>query len=93
MLAPEVVNKSCPLDFVLDSFTDELHMRISAIVDSYSRECLGLVADKSISGMRVAGELLWNWKVGYNHIRPHSVLGNLATTELASNINFEKYDA
>ena len=32
-------------------------MRILAVVDDYTRECLVLVADTSISGIRVAREL------------------------------------
>ncbi len=31
--------------------------RILAVVDDFSRECLGLIADTSISGARVAREL------------------------------------
>ncbi|MBV9814130.1 MAG: hypothetical protein JO229_00090 [Alphaproteobacteria bacterium] len=32
-------------------------MRILTVVDDYSRECLALVADTSISGIRVTREL------------------------------------
>jgi putative transposase len=32
-------------------------LRILAVVDDYTRECLALVADTSISGIRVAHEL------------------------------------
>ena len=45
------------LDFVSDAFTDGRRFRVLAIVDDYSRECLALVADTSLSGGRVVGEL------------------------------------
>ena len=45
------------MDFVSDSFTDGRRFRVFAVVDDFTRECLGLVADTSISGTRVAREL------------------------------------
>lgn len=45
------------LDFVNDAFTDGRRFRILAIVDDFTRECLALVADTSISGRRLAREL------------------------------------
>lgn len=57
MIVPEAINQCWSLDFVSDAFTDGLKLRLFAVVDDYSRECLGLVADTSISGMRVAIEL------------------------------------
>ncbi len=57
MIVPKVINQCWSLDFVSDAFTDGRRLRIFAVVDDYSRECLGLVADTSISGMRVASEL------------------------------------
>jgi putative transposase len=45
------------LDFVHDQMTDGRRLRILAVVDDYTRECLALVADTSISGVRVAREL------------------------------------
>ena len=45
------------LDFVSDAFTDGRRFRVLAIVDDYSRECLALVADTSLSGLRVTREL------------------------------------
>jgi len=45
------------LDFVSDAFTDGRRFRILAVIDDYSRECLALVADTSLSGGRVAREL------------------------------------
>lgn len=57
MIVPEAVNQRWSLDFVSDAFTDGRKLRVFAVVDDCSRECLGLVADTSISGMRVAREL------------------------------------
>ena len=45
------------LDFVSDAFTDGRRFRILAIVDDFTRECLALVADTSLSGLRVVREL------------------------------------
>lgn len=50
-------NERWSLDFVSDSFTDGRRFRMLAIVDDCTRECLGLVADTSLSGARVAREL------------------------------------
>lgn len=54
---PSGPNIRWSLDFVSDSFTDGRRFRILAVVDDFSRECLGLVPDTSISGGRVAREL------------------------------------
>lgn len=51
------VNQCWALDFVSDSFMDGRRFRIIAVIDEYSRECLALVADTSISGQRLAREL------------------------------------
>lgn len=45
------------LDFVSDSFTDGRRFRVLAVDDDFTRECPALVADTSLSGMRVAREL------------------------------------
>jgi putative transposase len=50
-------NQRWSLDFVTDSFTDGRRFRVLAIVDDFTRECLSLVADTSLSGARVAREL------------------------------------
>jgi hypothetical protein len=46
------------LDFVADQFIDGRRMRILVVVDDCTRECLALVPDTSISGVRVTRELL-----------------------------------
>lgn len=57
MLVPDAVNRRWSLDFVSDAFTDGRRFRVLAVVDDFSRECLALVADTSLSGLRVAREL------------------------------------
>ena len=50
-------NRRWSLDFVSDQMTDGRRFRILCVVDDYTRECLALVADTSLSGARVAREL------------------------------------
>ena len=57
MVLPNRINERWSLDFVSDAFTDGRRFRVLAVIDDYSRECLALVADTSLSGGRVAGEL------------------------------------
>jgi putative transposase len=57
MLVPQLPNERWSLDFVADQFNDGRRMRILVVVDDCSRECLALVPDTSISGVRVAREL------------------------------------
>ena len=45
------------LDFLADGFGEVRRFRILAIIDDFTRECLALIADTSISGIRVAREL------------------------------------
>jgi len=57
MVLPQGPNQRWSLDFVSDQLTDGRRFRILAVVDDYTRECLCLVADTSLSGLRVAREL------------------------------------
>ena len=57
ILLPDGINQRWSLDFVSDAFTDGRRFRVLAVVDDYSRECLALVADTSLSGLRVTREL------------------------------------
>jgi putative transposase len=57
MTIPLRPNDRWSLDFVSDQLTDGRRVRILAIVDDCTRECLALVADTSLSGIRVAREL------------------------------------
>jgi putative transposase len=54
---PRAENQRWSLDFASDAFTDGRRFRILAIVDDFTRECLALVPDTSLSGTRVAREL------------------------------------
>jgi len=57
MTLPQAPNQRWSLDFVSDTLTDGRRFRILAVVDDFTRECLCLVADTSLSGARVAREL------------------------------------
>lgn len=58
MLVPMTANDRWSLDFVSDQLTDGRRFRILTVVDDCTRECLALVADTSLSGLRVARELV-----------------------------------
>jgi putative transposase len=57
MAVPQGPNQRWSLDFAADALVDSRRFRILALVDDFSRECLALVADPSLSGVRVAREL------------------------------------
>ena len=57
MTLPQAANQRWSLDFVSDALSDGRRLRILAVVDDFTRECLCLVADTSLSGGRVAREL------------------------------------
>lgn len=57
MEMPDGPNQRWSLDFVSDAFTDGRRFRILTIVDDFTKECVALVPDTSISGLRVTREL------------------------------------
>jgi putative transposase len=57
MMIPQRANQRWSLDFLSDTLTDGRRFRILAIVDDFTRECLCLIADTSLSGPRVVREL------------------------------------
>ena len=57
MTLPEAANQRWSLDFVSDALSNGRRFRVLAVVDDFTRECLGLVADTSLSGLRVGREL------------------------------------
>jgi putative transposase len=57
MTIPQGPNQRWSLDFLSDAMTDGRRFRIFAVVDDFTRECLCLIADTSLSGLRVAREL------------------------------------
>ena len=81
LVLPDGPNRRRSLDFVSDAFADGRRFRILAVVDDFTRECLALVADTSLSGMRVARELdamIWRRKA-----RPKTIVSDNGT-ELTS---------
>jgi hypothetical protein len=57
MTIPPRSNQRWSLEFPSDAFADGRRFRIPAVVDDFTRECLTLVADTSLSGLRVAFRL------------------------------------
>jgi putative transposase len=57
MAVPDGPNQRWSLDFASDTLADGRRFRMLCVVDDFSRECLALVADPSLSGKRVAREL------------------------------------
>jgi putative transposase len=57
MTIPQGPDQRWSLDFVSDSFITGRRFRILSVVDDFSRECVALIADTSLSSLRVAREL------------------------------------
>ena len=57
MAVPQAPNQRWSLDFVSDTLVDGRRFRILCVIDDYSRECLAVIVDNSLSGQRVAREL------------------------------------
>jgi putative transposase len=57
MTLPQGSNQRWSLDFVSDALAQGRRFRVLAVMDDFTRECLGLVADTSLSGLRVGREL------------------------------------
>lgn len=51
---PATANERWSMDFVMDTTSLGRRVRILAVVDDYTRECLAVEVDTSISGLRVA---------------------------------------
>ena len=58
MTIPQDRNLSWSLDFVADTLVSGRRFRILTLVDDFTRECLGLVVDTSLTGLRVARDRL-----------------------------------
>jgi putative transposase len=54
---PTRPNERWSLDFVSDVFGEARRFRMLGVIDDCTRECIGLIADTSLSGARVAREL------------------------------------
>jgi putative transposase len=57
MMIPQDRNLRWSLDFVMDTLVSGRRFRILTLVDDCTRECLGLVADSSLTAPRVVREL------------------------------------
>ena len=57
MALPQGVNQRWSLDFVSDALDCGRRFRVLGVVDDFTRECLALVVDTSLSGLRVGREL------------------------------------
>jgi putative transposase len=57
MALPQRMNQRWSLDFVCDALACGRRFRVLAVVDDFTRECLALVTDTSLSGLRVGREL------------------------------------
>jgi putative transposase len=57
MAIPQDRNLRWSLDFVMDTLVSGRRFRILTLVDDFTRECLGLVADTSLTAPRVVREL------------------------------------
>ena len=73
MVLPDGPNQRWSLDFVSDSLICGRRFRILCVVDDYTRECLALVADTSLSGVRVARELT---SLMGSRGKPHTVVSD-----------------
>lgn len=80
LAVPMARNQRWSLDFVSDALADGRRFRTLTIVDDFTRECLALVADTSLSGVRVARELDALMKV---RGRPQTIVSDNGT-ELTS---------
>jgi putative transposase len=54
---PQAPDQRWSLDFVSDVFSYGRRFRVLAVIDDFTAECLCLIADTSLSGLRVAREL------------------------------------
>jgi len=57
LAVPDGPGQRWSLDFLSDTFGPARRFRILGVIDDFSRECLALVADTSLPGVRVAREL------------------------------------
>ena len=57
MVIPQDQNLRWSLDFVMDTLASGRRFRILTVVDDFTRECLGLVVDTSLTALRVMREL------------------------------------
>ena len=76
MQVPDGPNQRWSLDFVSDAFTDGRRFRILTVIDDFTKESVALVADTSISGLRVSRELD---RAIFEHGRPKTIVSDNGT--------------
>lgn len=76
MLLPSRINERWSLGFASDTFIVGRRFRVLAVIDDFSRECLILVADTSLSGLRMTRELD---DIIRGRGRPHIIVSNNGT--------------
>ena len=81
MAIPQGRNLRWSLDFVADTLVGGRRFRILTLVDDFTRECLGLVVDTSLTGLRVVRELD---RIGELRSYPSMIVSDNGT-ELTSN--------
>ncbi|MBG6211059.1 transposase InsO family protein [Labrenzia sp. EL_126] len=57
ILVPDRANRRWSLDFVSDALSDGQRFRVLCVVDDCTREALGTIVDRSLSGVRMTREL------------------------------------
>ena len=85
MTVPQGRNQRWSLDYASDVLTQGRRFRLLCVVDDFTRECLALVADNSLSGRRVARELD---RIVEMRRHPHLIVSDNGT-ELTSNAVLE----
>ena len=78
---PEMANDRWSVDFAADQLIDGRRLRIFIVLDDCTRECPALIADTSISGVRVARELD---RIVENRGKPKTIVSDNGT-EFTSN--------
>lgn len=84
ILVEAKTNARWSLDFVHDQFANGRRYRVLNIIDDVTKQCLGAIADTSISGHRVARELA---AIIQRHGKPGMIVSDNGT-ELTSNAIF-----
>jgi putative transposase len=82
IMLPQGPNQHWSLDFAADTLTNGRRFRIPVVVDDFTRQCLVLVPDRSLSGKRAACEP--TQIIAQRGARPQSCVSD-NRTELTSN--------
>ena len=80
MTIPQGANQRWSVDFASDVLIESRRFRVFCVIDDFTRECLALVADTSLSGLRVTRELT---EIMARRGRPRTIVSDNGT-ELTS---------